>query len=405
MNPRSGRWRFGREGGQKRLSGDFRALIARPGYRRFALTVGLARASATMFIASGVLFVLAVTGRPAVAGATVAASVLPAALAGPWLGALLDASHHRRLLIVADQLASVLALCAMLVLGGHAADWTLPLAGLFYGITRSFSLGGFFTALTGIAGPDLLEEAGRIESVSLNLAFMVGPALAGVIAGAAGARAAIVVQIVLTTTATGLIAANPIFDTIEAPRALSARHAVRAGLHALRHERMLRAPGIAALMATFGWGLMNLGFPLYATHILHTGAHASGYMWAAVGAGSTIGTFLLAGPATLRRIAGSYLALGLSALLWPLAHAPAVGVALIGVTGVLEGPAYSGTIALRQRHVPPEVTAQVITTLGAASQVAVSAGAVLAGVMGSAPLAIAGFTAVNLLAALVAWRA
>lgn len=383
---------------------DAWALLRRPGYPRFAGTVALTRVSSTMFTASGVLFVLAVTGRPAVAGATVAATVLPGALAGPLLGALLDASHRRRLLIVVDQLASIVALAAMLILGGHAPDWTLPIAGVLYGITRPFTLGGFFSALSGIAGPDLLEQAGRIESVSLNLSFVIGPALAGAVAGAAGARTAIVVQIIGAALATGLIAANPVFDTVEGPRAISARHAVVDGLRALRQERMLRAPGLAALLATFGWGLMNLGFPLYATHVLHAGAHASGYMWAAVGAGSAIGTFVLAGPVTLPRIGRSYLTLGISALLWPLVHAAILGIALIGLTGFLEGPAYSGTLALRQRHAPAGVSAQIITTLGAASQVAVSAGAAAAGLIGSAFVAIVGFAAINLLAALVAWR-
>lgn len=357
-----------------------------------------------MFTVSGVLFVLAATGRPEVAGATVAASVLPGALAGPLLGAVLDTSRHRRVLIVADQLASVLALSAMLALAGRAPDWTLPLAGVLYGLTRPFSLGGFFSALTGIAGDELLDVAGRIESVSLNLAFLLGPALAGVIAGIGGARAAIVVQLAGTALATGLIAANPIFDHAQGPRAPSARHAVAAGLRALRDQPMLRAPGLAALLATFGWGVMNLGFPLYATRILHAGAHISGYMWAAVGGGSAIGTFVLAGPATLRRIGASYGTLGLSALLWPLVHTAALGVALIGLTGFLEGPAYSGTLTLRQRHAPPAVTAQVVTTLAAVNQVAVSAGAALAGAVGSATVAIGLFVAVNLLAALVAWR-
>ncbi len=357
-----------------------------------------------MFVASGVLFVLARTGRPAVAGATVAASVLPAAVAGPLLGALLDASVHRRLLIVVDQLVSAFALVALLVLAGRAPDWTLPAAGVVYGITRPFTLGGFFSALTQVAGENLLEEAGRIESVSLNLSFVVGPALAGAISGAAGPAAALQVQLVGTVAAALLIAANPLFDAGKTRGAPSPRRALSAGLRAIRGDRMLRAPGFAALLATFGWGLMNVGFPLYAARISHGGAHISGYMWAAVGAGSALGTFVLAGPATLRRIGSSYAALGLSALLWLLAHSPVLGVGLVGLTGFLEGPAYSGTFALRQRHAPPAVSAQVITTLGSANLVAVSAGAAIAGAVASVPAAIIGFTAINLLAALAAWR-
>jgi hypothetical protein len=70
------------------------------------------------------------------------------------------------------------------------------------------------------------------------------------------------------------------------------------------------------------------------------GAHASGCLWAAVAWGSLLGTFALAGTPSLRRVRISYSVVGLSAhLAWPLAHALAVGILLIGLTGFVEGPA------------------------------------------------------------------
>jgi len=357
-----------------------------------------------MFVTTGVLFVLARTGSPALAGATAAASSVAGALAGPLLGALLDAAPRKRVLIVGDQLASVAALGAMLVLAGHAPGWTLPLCAVLLGITRPFSVGGFFSALNEIAGAELLDDASRIESVSLNLSFILGPAAGGIVAGAAGVTVAVEVQLALTLLAAALIAVNPAFEATSDERPDSARHALSQGLRALGAQRMLRAPGLASMLAAFGWGLMNVGFPLYAVHYLHAGAHINGYMWAAVAGGSIAGTFALAGPPARSRIALSYMTLGLSALLWPLVHVAALGVGLIFLTGFLEGPAYSGTVALRQRYAPPSVRAQVVTTLGGATMICVAAGAALAGVIGAALPAIIGFVAVNLLAALVAWR-
>jgi len=58
--------------------------------------------------------------------------------------------------------------------------------------------------------------------------------------------------------------------------------------------------------------------------------------------GSIIGTFALARKNLGRRIAGSYAALGLSALAWLLADAVGIGLALVALTGVLEGPAELG---------------------------------------------------------------
>ena len=65
------------------------------------------------------------------------------------------------------------------------------------------------------------------------------------------------------------------------------------------------------MLAACGWGLMSVTFPLYAARTLHAGAHAGGYLWAAVAGGSLIGTFALRGKPTLRRVGMSYGILGL----------------------------------------------------------------------------------------------
>jgi MFS family permease len=170
-------------------------------------------------------------------------------------------------------------------------------------------------------------------------------------------------------------------------------------LRALAKERVLRATSFSSSLAAFGWGLMYVGFPLYAVRILHSPAHTSGYLWGAVAGGSILGTFALHGPPRLRRVGLFYGILGLSALLWPLAGSLVIGIALIGLTGFLEGPAYSGTIALRQRHTPPAGRAQVMTTLSSISQLTLSAGAVIGGALHNPFALIVVFVVVNLIAA------
>ena len=72
---------------------------------------------------------------------------------------------------------------------------------------------------------------------------------------------------------------------------------------------------------------------------------------------------------------------------------------LILFTGFLEGPAYSGTIALRQRYAPAGSRAQVMTTLSSISQLMVSAGAVIGGALHDPQTVIIVFVVVNLIAA------
>jgi MFS family permease len=165
---------------------------------------------------------------------------------------------------------------------------------------------------------------------------------------------------------------------------------------------MLVRTGFASMLAMFGWGLMAVGFPIYAARDLHAGAHAGGYLWAGIGLGSALGTFGLAGRPSLRRVGGSYVALGCSALLWPLAGTLIPGALLVTFTGFLEGPAYSGTIELRQRHTPPAVKAGVMSTLNAFTLTANAAGSALAGLLDTPMALIVAFLAANLLAGAIA---
>ncbi|MGO9976134.1 MAG: MFS transporter [Solirubrobacteraceae bacterium] len=377
----------------------FRALWRRPRYRGFVLTVSLSRTSANMFNTAGVLLILERTGSSPLAGAMAAAAVVPAALAGPLLGAWLDVARSRRALIVFDQLLSAAALLAIVALAGNAPNWTLPVVAVLYSVTRPFTAGSFLSALAEIAGRELLDQASAIEATSLNLSVIAGPALAGVLVGVIGAASTVRLQAALTLLVAALIAANPAFEARDAERSSSMSRALRSGMRALARERILLVTSLTTALAAFGWGLMLIGFPLYAVHTLHSPAHASGYLWAAVAAGSILGTFILHGAPSLPRSGCSYAALGLSALLWPLAGTLAVGVALIGVTGFLEGPAYSGSIALRQRHAPAAVRAQVMTTLNGIAGLAVAAGALVGGVVHDSLVLILVFTAINVLAA------
>jgi hypothetical protein len=376
--------------------------MGRPGYPGFVITVFLSRTCATMFNTAGVLLVLARTGSTALAGLTAAAAVLPGALSGPVLGAWLDVAERRRVLVVFDQLLSAAALMGIVALAGHAPGWTLPAVAVLYSVTRPFSSGSFYSAIVELAGPELLDPASAVEASSLNLSFVVGPALAGVLAGAAGPAIAVELQAGLTIAVAAMVATNPSFEARPAERALTAGAALRQGLVALRRDRVLRRTGAAATLAAFGWGLMTIGFPLYAAHTLGAGAHAGGYLWAAMASGSIVGTFVLAGTPSPARVAFSYALLGCSALAWPLAGGLWAGIALVGLTGFLEGPAFSGTINLRQRHTPPAVRAQVMTTLTGIGLVASSAGATISGAVHAILPVIAAFTATNLLAALVA---
>lgn len=383
---------------------QWRALARRPGYRGFVATVSVSRTVGALFNTAGVLLVLDRTGSAVLAGTVAAAAVLPGAALGPVLGAWLDVARHRRALIVSDQLLSVFALAAMIALAGHAPHWTLPAVAVLYGITRPFSTGSFVSALAELAGPELLDRASAVEATSMNLAIVVGPALAGALAAAIGPARVVELQVVLTVLVAAAIAVNPAFEARSDVRAASVVDAMRAGVRALIRDPVLRDTGLAGTLANGAWGLMLVTFPLYAARSLGAGHAAGGYLWAGLAIGSIAGTFLWRGVPSRRSISASYVAYALSALLWPLAGSLAAGFALVTLTGVLEGPGYSGMVALRQRYAPIEARTQVLNTFVATGQVAMSAGAVIGGVLPSTTVTFAAFAGTGLVAASIIGR-
>jgi predicted MFS family arabinose efflux permease len=93
--------------------------------------------------------------------------------------------------------------------------------------------------------------------------------------------------------------------------------------------------------------------------------------------------FALRGLATRLRprvlIGSSFLAMAVSAAVWPLAGSLAVALALIVLTGALEGPSLVALIAVRQRLAPPHLRGQVFSTAGSLDLAAIAAGAAIAG--------------------------
>jgi MFS family permease len=360
-------------------------LLRRPGYGRYFAVVAGTRATGTMFIVGGPLLVLQRTGSLTLAGLVVGAETLMGALTGPFLGAWLDVTASRRRLLVLDRVVTTVALAAILLLAGHGPNWLLVAIAALYGTTTPLSSGAFSIVLPEVAGPDLLAIANTFEATSINTAFIVGPALAGVIAGVAGAADVLLVQIAAGVVLGALIAGDETFELRPeqdgtAPTRI--RHAVKEGLSSLWHMVPLRWNTVVGMIYVTGWGMLNVGFPAYAVKV-GAGAHSSGYMWAAVAVGSMASAFALRGVVKRLRarhlIGSSFLMMAVSAAVWPLAGSLAAALALICLTGALEGPSLVALIAVRQRLAPPHLRGQIFSTASSLDAAAVALGAAVAG--------------------------
>src|SRR5918993_2233106 len=207
---------------------SLRRLRAQPGYLRFVSAATGARVSDEMSGVGVVLLVLDRTGDEALAGAAVAAVTLPSLVTGPLLGAWLDLTGRRRVLMVIDQIVIASVLLALVALVGHAPTWAIVLVVLPAGLTYPLSFGGFTSMIPSLVPGELLPPANALETTSFNSALVVGPALAGTLSATIGPAAPLFVEAALALAALAFDRAHP-----EARRASGAQRR----RHAARHRR------------------------------------------------------------------------------------------------------------------------------------------------------------------------
>ena len=336
------------------------------GYVNFFAAATSARIADEMFSVAVVLHVLDRTGSAVVAGATVACVTFPSLITAPLLGGWLDLTGRRRFAMICDQLLAAAGLTLLLLLPGNLPDVAIPAFGLIVGLTYPLSFGGFTSLIPLVVPEDLLAPANALEATSFNTALIAGPALAGTIVAVFGPAEAVIVEIVLTVAALALIVRIPGLDRPPRRDYGSLGEIVRAGLvHLVRTPPLLGATLIGGI-GLGGLGLLTVTFPFFAVEHLDTGRGAAGYLWAAFAGGSAVGAVAFGG--LQRRFAPERIMvvaiglLGLIMLTWPLAHTLPVALALIALGGLVDGPALAATFAVRQRHTPPKLHGQVMTT-------------------------------------------
>ena len=357
-------------------------LPAQPGYRAFYLAATLARLASEMFTVAVVLLVLDRTGRPALAGAVVAATTLPSVLTGPVLGAWLDRTARRRLALASNQVLLAASLLAILATAGRGPGWVLLLLAALAGLTGPMATGGYTSMIPLLVPERLLASANALEATSFNTAAIAGPAVAGAVAAGFGPATAVLLEAALAGLALLAIAWLPRVTVPADDRAASLAGTIRQGLGHLARTPVLRGVTVTTAVAMGGTGLFALALPFWAEQ-LRAGRAGAGYLWAALEAGAIAGALAATRPAAAwppQRVVLAGLALfGLAIAAWPLAPSFPVALALVGLAGLVEGPALAATFATRQRWSPPQLRGQIFTTAASLKIGAFAVGAALAG--------------------------
>ncbi|CAB4653845.1 unannotated protein [freshwater metagenome] len=234
--------------------------------------------------------VLEITGSAASIGLAVALQFLPVLVFGPYGGVLVDRTDKRKLLIKTQALSGVQALLlAILVLTHHENIGLVLVLSLFLGFIYVLDMPARSAFIREMVPGDLVRNAVSLNSVVVNGARVVGPALAGVMIATVGlgwcfaANAASFICVIAAYTLMKADQLIPVEPVERAPGQL------REGLRYVAGNPNLRVPLIMmAVVGTLTYEF-NVVLPAFASETFASGAQSLGWLSAAMGLGAVFG--------------------------------------------------------------------------------------------------------------------
>jgi MFS family permease len=269
-------------------------------------------------------------------GITVGLQFLPMLLFGMAGGIVADRFDKRRVLVVTQSVAGVLAAAmGTLVATGVVQLWMVYGMAFLLGCVTAVDNPTRQAFVTEMVGPDEVTNAVGLNSANFNAARIVGPAVAAVVIEVAGTAPAFFVNAAsYLAVIAGLLAMDPA-ALFRSPPAAKERGQVRQGLRYVWATPELRSTILlVAVVATFGMNL-SVVLPLLAKFTFHGGAGTYGLLLSIMAAGALAGGLGAARrrlPTPQLRV-GTAIGFGAFSIATALAPTVAMAAALLVPTG------------------------------------------------------------------------
>ena len=312
------------------------AALAIPNFRRYYAGQSISLTGTWMQMTAQSWLVLTLTHSSTMLGLIVAAQTLPVLLLGPYGGVIADRVNKRAVMIVLQAAMGVQALIlGVLTVAGVVHVWEIAVLAALLGVNNAFENPARQSFMMEMVGPAHLRNAVSLNSVLVNAARSIGPAIAGVMIATVGegicfiANAASFAAVIFSLTTMDAAQINPVPPT---PRAAGQ---LREGLRYVRHTPSLAIP--LAMMALVGCLTyeFQVSLPVMARSALHAGASGFGFMTAAMGVGAVAGGLFVAarGRTGVRPIVAAGLAFGVALALATIAPNLWTEVAALALAG------------------------------------------------------------------------
>lgn len=284
--------------------------------------------------------VLQLTGSGTALGTVMAMQFLPTLLLAPIGGMLADRFEKRRLIIGTQTMAGLLALTlGIITLSGAVELWMVYALAAGFGAVTALDNPSRQTFVMEMVGPADISNAITLNSVVVNAARVIGPAIGGLIIATVGIGECFVangVSYLAVVTAMFLIRTDQLHPSARSARA---PRQLRDGFRYAWGEPTLRTTLVMlALIGTLTFEFSTT-LPLLAEFTFGAGSTGLAIMTSLMGVGAVIGGLVVAsvGPPTPARLvavaAGFGLAVGLIAVM-PTIELVYLAMPLVGAASV-----------------------------------------------------------------------
>ncbi|MEV7575333.1 MFS transporter [Pseudarthrobacter sp. NPDC089323] len=261
-----------------------------PNFRIFAMGHFVAVIALWMQRIAQDWLVLQLSGSVTAVGITVALQFLPSLLLGPWGGMVADRFAKRRILILCQSLAAVLAAAlAVLALTGTIEVWHVYVIALVLGLVTVLDQPARQVFVHELVGPKYLRNAISVNSTTFQLGGLIGPALAGLLLTAVGAGWAFAANAAACCSTVAMLLVlrkDKLFVSAPAPKS---KGMLRAGLrYALGKPTIFWPWLMAGFIAVFAMSLPVL-LAAFADNVFAVGAGGYGLLNALVALGALAG--------------------------------------------------------------------------------------------------------------------
>jgi MFS family permease len=271
------------------------AALSVPNYRRYYTGQAISLCGTWMQMTAQAWLVLTLTHSSTALGVVIGLQTLPVLLLAPYGGVIADRVDKRKAMVALQSAMGVQAMILGLLTVTHLVQvWEIGALATLLGVNNAFENPARQSFMLELVGPTHLRNAVTLNSVLVNVARTLGPAIAGVLIATVGdgvcflVNASSFVAVIASLMTLDLCALNPTRPT---PRA---RGQLREGLRYVRATPALAVP--LAMMGVVGCLTyeFQVSLPVMASRGLHAGAAGFGFMTAAMGIGAVGGGLLVA---------------------------------------------------------------------------------------------------------------